>query len=92
MKEKIKCPFCDKSDIGVEYTPLTKRKNLQKCRAGSGGIKYSKERYIVLEDCPNCGATSTKIEKTLNSGEEYKKPSREKVLERMRKAGISTKF
>ena len=92
MEEKIKCPICDEAVISVNHIPLTKRRDLKRCRAGSGGIIYSKEVWIVLENCPHCGASASKIEKALNSGEDCKKPSRESVLERMRKAGLPTKI
>ena len=92
MEEKIKCPFCDEAFISVNHIPLTKRRDLKKCRAGSGGDIYSTEKWIVLEDCPNCGVSAKKIEKALNSGQDYKKPSRESVLERMRKAGLPTRI
>ena len=46
----------------------------------------------VKNDCLKCGASAKKIEKALNSGEDYKKPSRESVLERMRKAGLPTRI
>ena len=92
MEEVIKCPFCDEGNVRVEHVPLMKRKNLKKCRAGSGGVVYSKEKWVVFEDCPYCGASAKKIEKALNSGEDYRRPSREKILERMRKAGLPTRF
>ena len=52
----------------------------------------SAENYQVLEDCPKCGASARKIEKALNSGQDYKKPSRESVFERMRKAGLRSRI
>ncbi len=55
-------------------------------------IDISKETYEVKNDCPNCGAKSNKIEKALNSGQDYKKPSINRILERMKKAGLPTRI
>ena len=97
LKEKeskiIKCPFCDNADINIVFIPATKKDNLTTTVAGRRSKVFSltKERYEVENDCPNCNASATKIEKALNIGEEYQKPSREKILERMKKAGLPTR-
>ena len=89
----VPCPFCDDGTVKVRHIPHLKR---QKFASGSAFSKmttvYSSENYAVLEDCPNCGASAKKIEKALNSGQDYKKPSRESVLERRRKAGVPTRI
>lgn len=87
----VPCPFCDDGTVRVIHVPAIKKETVTR---GSSINKrsnvYTKENYTVLEDCPCCKATKEKIEKALNSGEDYKKPSRESVLERMRKAGLPT--
>jgi hypothetical protein len=52
---------------------------------------YPKEKYEVMDDCPECGASSKKIEKYLYSDEDYKKPSRDNILKRMKEAGLPTR-
>lgn len=90
----IKCPFCDKGDIKAIFYPETKTENLSTTVGGRRFKSFSltKERYEVKNSCPVCGASAKRIEKALNSGQDYKRPSREKILERMRKAGLPTKF
>ncbi len=89
----VYCPFCDDGTVRVIHVPAIKKETVTR---GSSINKrsnvYTKENYTVLEDCPCCKATKEKIEKALNSGEDYKKPSRERVLERMKKAGLSTRI
>jgi len=90
----IKCPFCEKGDIKIIFYPETKRDNISSTVGGRRTRSFSltKERYEVENDCPNCGVSAKKIEKALNSGQDYKKPSRESVLERMKKAGLPTRI
>lgn len=92
IRETVPCPFCDKP-INVFYEPAVESSTVSYV-AGRKSIHKvkSKEKYEVTENCPHCGATRDKIEKTLCSGEDYKRPSREKVLERMRKAGLKTRI
>lgn len=95
MKEeiKIKCPFCDKGYINSIYTPSIRKEVIKRGSAiNKRSFRRSKEKYEVLESCPQCDASSKKIEKALNSGGDYKRPSRESVLERMKKAGLSTRI
>jgi uncharacterized C2H2 Zn-finger protein len=94
VSKLIKCPICDDGDIRVIFIPASKKDNLTTTVGGRRFKSFSltKERYEVENDCPNCGASTKKIEKALNSGEDYKKPSRESVLERMKKAGLSTRI
>ena len=93
-KTKVKCPFCDDGDIIIIHTPESKRDNLTNTVGGrrSRVFRLTKERYEVLNSCPTCNSSKKKIEKALNSGEDYKKPSRESVLERMKKAGLPTRI
>ena len=90
--QTIKCPFCDKGSVKVIYKPPIK---MEKIARGSAINKrttvYTKEHYTVLEDCPHCGASKKKIEKALNSGEDYNRPSHKDILERMKKAGLPTR-
>lgn len=90
----LKCPFCDEGDIKTIFYPETKNDNLTTTVGGRRFRSFSltKERYEVENDCPNCGASAKKIEKALNSSQDYKRPSRESVLERMRKAGLPTRI
>lgn len=89
----IPCPFCYEGVIRVIHVPTLK---LEKVSRGSSVNKrsniYTKENYQVLENCPNCGSSANKIEKALNSGEDYKKPSRGKILERMKNSGLPTRI
>ena len=90
----IPCPFCNDGVIRVIHIPSLRKSNISSTvggrRAKTGSS--SAENYTVLENCPSCGASTKKIEKALNSGEDYKKPSRESVLERMRKSGLPTRI
>ena len=91
---KIECPFCDEYVIDVSYTPSMRTESRQSFGRShtKSVVTRSKEKYEVLEDCPKCGVSASKIEKVLNSGQDYKKPSRESVLERMKKAGLPTRI
>ena len=88
----IPCPFCDIGVIRVIHIPTLK---IEKISRGSSVNKrsnvYTKENFKVLENCTNCKASAAKIEKALNSGDDYQKPSRDKILERMKKAGLPTR-
>lgn len=86
----IKCPICDDGDIRVVFYPASKKDNLTTTVAGrrSKVFNVTKERYEAENECPVCGASKRTIEKAINTGEEYNKPSREKILERMKKAGL----
>ena len=88
----VPCPFCDDGTVRVIHIPFLKKDNMSSTVGGRRAKTFSSstENYQVLEDCPYCKATKEKIEKALNSGQDYKKPSRESVLERMRKAGLPT--
>lgn len=90
----VPCPFCDEGKVRVIHVPSLKKDNISSIVGGrrTKASYLSAESYQVLEDCPNCGASAKKIEKALNSGQDYKRPSREKVLERMRKAGLPTRI
>lgn len=90
----VLCPFCDEGKIKTIFYPESKRDNLTTTVNGRRvrSFKLTKERYEVENDCPHCGASAKKIEKALNSGEDYKRPSRKNVLERMRKAGLPTRI
>jgi len=92
-EKNIKCPFCDKGEIKAIYTPQIKMEKMARGSAVSKrSTQFTKEKYHVLNDCSNCSVSSGKIEKALNSGEDYRKPSRESVLKRMRKAGLPTRI
>lgn len=90
----VPCPFCDNGIVRVIHVPFLKKDNMSTTVGGRRAktASSSAENYQVLQDCPNCGATASKIEKALNSSQDYKRPSREKVLERMRKAGLPTRI
>lgn len=90
----IPCPFCDNGVVRVIHVPFLKKDNISSTVGGRRSKTFSSsvENYSVLEDCPNCGAKSDNIERALNSGKDYKKPSRRKILERMRKAGLPTRI
>ena len=91
--QTIKCPFCDEGEIKVVHTLPQKTDNITTTVGGRRFKSFSltKEHYTVLEDCPHCGASKKKIEKALNSGEDYNRPSHKDILERMKKAGLPTR-
>jgi len=91
---EIKCPFCDKGNIKVLFYPETKRDNITNSVGGRRTRVFytSKEKYEVKNDCPHCGASASKIEKALDTGQDYKKPDRNKILERMKNAGLPTRI
>lgn len=86
----LKCPICDEADIKVIYKPPMKKENLTTTVGGNKfkGSSKSKEKWIAKEDCPNCGASKSKIERALKKGGDYKKPSRKRILERMLESGL----
>lgn len=88
------CPFCDDGAVRVIHVPFIKKDNMSSTVGGRRAKTFSSstENYQVLEDCSKCGAKKDKIEKALRSGQDYKRPSRESVLERMRKAGLPTRI
>lgn len=90
----IPCPFCDKGVIRVIHVPSLRKSNISSTVGGRRAktASSSAENYTVLEDCSNCGTKSDIIEKALNSGNDHKRPSRNKILERMKKAGLSTRI
>lgn len=90
----IPCPFCNEGVIRVIHVPLLKKDNISSTVGGRRAKTFSStaENYTVLEDCSHCGASKEKIEKALNSGKDYKKPSRDKILERMKKSGLPTRI
>lgn len=88
---QLKCPFCDRGEIEVVYTPA--RIETQVTR-GSGINKNTKvwidEKYMVIKDCPNCGQSAEQIEKALNKGtEESKPPSRQEIFEKAERCWIA---
>lgn len=93
MSQVVLCPLCDKGMIETIFYPETKRDNMTTTVGGRRfrAFKLTRERYEVNERCPVCDASPDKIERVLNSGKDYKKPSRDKILERMKKAGLPTK-
>jgi len=90
----IKCPICDDGDIRVIFFPASKRDNLTTTVGGRRSKVFSvtKERYEAENECPRCGASKKMIEKALNTGEDYNKPSKDKILERIKKAGLPTRI
>jgi hypothetical protein len=89
----VPCPFCDDGTVRVIHIPFLKKDNISSTVGGKRSKTFSSsaENYSVLEDCPNCGAKSDRIEKTLNSDKDYKRPSRNKILERIKKEGLPTR-
>lgn len=93
-KIEIRCPICDEGIIEVFYFPETKKDNLT---TTVGGKRFkttytSKEKHEVITNCPKCGASKEKIQKIFDTGQDYKKPSREKVLERLKASGLATRI
>lgn len=91
---KIDCPFCGKNNVDVIYTPsmrIESRQSFGRSHTKSV-VRHSKEKYEVRNDCPDCGASAKKIQNYLNTGEDFKKPSRKEILERMRSAGLATRI
>ena len=88
----VPCPFCDKGEIRVRYIPSLKKEVVRRGSAiNKRATIYTKEHYTVLEDCPRCGASKEKIEKALNSGQDYRRPSREEILRRLKASGLPTR-
>lgn len=90
----VPCPFCSEGIVRVIHVPVLKKDNISSMVGGRRAKTFSSttENYTVLEDCPKCYASSDKIEKALNSGKDYQKPSRGKILERMKKSGLPTRI
>ena len=90
----IPCPFCSEGVVRVIYIPILKKDNISSTVGGRRAKTYysTSENFTVLENCPKCYASADKIEKALNSGEDYKKPSRNKILERMKNSGLPTRI
>lgn len=89
-RKKLKCPLCDEADIKIIYKPSTKKSNMTSTVGGNKAqtSSYTKVKYIALEKCSNCGASKSKIERALKKGNNYKKPSRQRELERMLESGL----
>ena len=94
---KIECPFCRKVGVFTLHQAPTLQAGTSHA-AGKTRTKYyyTKEKYEVQSDCPNCGKSQKEIQRALNEGE--KNPEKEKkIFERLKKQGldftnIQTKF
>ena len=82
-EEHWPCPKCDKGDIKVSVVPkLVSKRNTYY----GAENKVSREQFTVLNDCPECGATSNEITQTIRKGENKKvdhEKARENILKLM---------
>ena len=64
MEELLKCPFCDKGNIKTIHKPRTSNDNIASTVGGRRfkSFSVSKEKYEVINSCPNCGASAKKID------------------------------
>ena len=89
--KKIQCPICEKADIEVNFAPPIKVTQATRGSAKRGSVTYrTKEKYEVLSGCMGCGATKKQIEEKLNNPSSV--PTKNDVIERLKKAGLPTKF
>lgn len=88
---QVKCPFCEKGDITISYTPRTMIMRKSSCSAKTAYSPFFKDpkTEVITEKCPHCGKGRKEIEKVLKEGKE---PSREEILKRLQEAGLPTKF
>jgi len=86
-QQTLDCPFCGKHIIKIMY--YHKLKITRSCR-GSGTTRtatsFSKDRVDFLTGCSNCGRSKEEVEKEYNN--QYKKPSKEDIIKRLREAGL----
>lgn len=88
----ISCPFCNK-EITVYYKPSIFQTH--KSHSAAAGTKTSfyktKEKYEVLEDCPNCHKSKKEIQKALQEGVSKPK-SKEELKKQLEELGLLGKF
>ncbi len=88
----LKCPFCS-TEITVYFQPSMFQTS--KSHSAAAGTKTSfyktKEKYEVLEDCPNCGKPKKEIQKALIEGVPKLK-SKEELKKQLEELGLSGKL
>ncbi|MFH0890063.1 MAG: hypothetical protein V1836_02875 [Candidatus Aenigmatarchaeota archaeon] len=89
---RVSCPFCNK-EISVYYKPSIFQAD--KSHSAAAGTKTSffktKEKYEVLEDCPNCHKSKKEIQKALEQGVSKPK-SKEELKRQLEELGLMKKF
>ena len=89
---KIKCPFCNKGEINVIYSPIFLKFKKGTYGGGKSGISRTAEKYDVQDKkCPYCGRSAKDIENALKKGT-TKEASHEERLKRIRDAGLPTRI
>jgi len=88
----VDCPFCEKAKIKVFHKEGYYQARVSRISAGAKTTRHwVPDQYMVLEDCPNCGAKKKDIEAMLE-GRYQKKRSREEIIERLKKRGLPLVF
>ena len=88
----VPCPFCSK-DVKVNYSPSVRYSKTEITATLGRRIKWfnTKEKYEVLEDCPNCKKSKKEIQKALEQG--ISKPkSKEELKKQLEELGLSGKL
>ena len=88
----IECPFCGKAKIRVFHKEGYFQARVSRISAGAKTTRHwVPDQYMVLEDCPHCGAKKKDIEAKLE-GKDEKPKSREELIERLKKRGLPLVF
>ncbi|MBU0953563.1 MAG: hypothetical protein KKA90_04040 [Nanoarchaeota archaeon] len=83
----ITCPFCNHTKIEAYHHAPVKRYVGGPYGGGKNMVFVSEDKLIIASDCPNCGKSSSDIEKKMN---EKKKEPHEERLKRIRDSGLPT--
>jgi len=79
------CPFCGRETIKIFHQPFVARKSMSKSRFGTGGPKFTKERFDVMSGCDSCGKSQKEVQKALEGRNER---TYEEKIERLKRRGL----
>jgi len=87
----LECPFCKEGEVRVFHKEGYLQGRTSRISTGAKTKFYKiPDNYEVLGDCPNCGKYKKEIKKALDTGI-TKELTHEEWLERLRKAGTTTR-
>lgn len=89
--KELDCPFCKKAKIKVSFKESFRQASASSISAGKKYTYQKKpEIWIILEDCPNCGAKKQDIQDMYDG---KKKPeTKDERKKRLLAAGIPTEI
>ncbi len=91
---KIVCPFCGENTIKCLFRPSSSRFKRSRGSAISKNVTiWTKEKYIVVSGCSNCGKSKEEVEEEFKRQEkEGAKIPHEEVIRRAKEAGLPLKI